>query len=86
MVIISPYAKPGYTDTSAASFASVLSYTEAAFDLPYLTTKDELAYDFSGSFDYSQAPLAPVHMTITPVSRAELQAVADSPPDPDDPT
>lgn len=86
MVIISPYARPGYTETATASFASVLAYTEAAFSLPPLTTKDAAAYDYSGSFDYSQVPLAPIRLRMTPVSRAELQAAADSPPDPDDPT
>src|SRR5207302_3842521 len=28
MVIVSPYARPGYTDTTTASFASILAFTE----------------------------------------------------------
>ena len=34
MLLVSPYAKAGYTDSAAASFASILAYTEHAFTLP----------------------------------------------------
>ena len=60
MVIISPYAKPGYTDPKPATFNSVLAYTEHAFGLPALTVNDAAAYDFSNAFNYNQTPLTPV--------------------------
>ena len=33
MVIVSPYAKPAFTDSKAASFASILAFTEHLFGL-----------------------------------------------------
>jgi phospholipase C len=36
LVIVSPYAKPGYTDTTATTFAGILTYTEKNFGLPAL--------------------------------------------------
>jgi phospholipase C len=63
LVIVSPYAKPGYTDTTPASFASILAYTEQNFGLAPLSANDAGAYNFSNAFDYSQAPLRPAQMT-----------------------
>jgi phospholipase C len=40
MIIISPYAIAGHTDSSVASFMSVLAYTEHTFGLPALSTRD----------------------------------------------
>jgi phospholipase C len=62
LIIVSPYAKPGYSDTTPASFASILAYTENNFGLAPLGVNDAQAYDLSGAFDYSQAPLRPAHM------------------------
>ena len=56
MVIVSPYAKPGYTDSNVASFASILAYVEHNFNLPSLGQADSTSYDYSDSFDYSQTP------------------------------
>jgi phospholipase C len=86
MVIISPYALAGSTDRHDASFASVLAFTEHVFNLPALSGDDATAYDFMGSFDFTQQPLAPVNMTQTPIPSAELRALAANPPDADDPT
>jgi phospholipase C len=63
MVIVSPYAKPGFTDSNVASFGSMLAYVEHTFGLAPLAPEDGAAYDFSQSFDYSQDPLPPVHLT-----------------------
>jgi phospholipase C len=60
MVIVSPYAKPGYTDSTTATFESMLAFTEGTFDVDPLAPTDANAYDFHDSFDYSQQPLAPV--------------------------
>jgi phospholipase C len=63
VIFVSPYAKPGYTDTTASTFAGILAYTEHNFGLPPLAEDDSAAYDFHNAFDYSQAPLKPVRMT-----------------------
>jgi len=87
MLIISPYARPGYTDHNNAQFASVLAYVEHTFGLAPLATADSTAYDFSGAFNYSQTPLlAPVKAVVTPISSAEKAYLAAHPDAPDDPT
>ncbi len=62
MVIVSPYAKPGYTDPTVASFASILAFIEHNFGLASLGGLDGTAYDYRNAFNYSQAPLGTVHM------------------------
>ncbi|MGA7987637.1 MAG: alkaline phosphatase family protein [Candidatus Dormiibacterota bacterium] len=86
MIIVSPYAKPGFTDSTNATFASVLAYTEATFGLAPLGPNDAGAYDYSNAFDYQQTPIAPVPMTQQTISPAESQYLAAHPPDPNDPT
>ena len=58
MVIVSPYAKAGSTDSTNATFASILAFTEHTFGLAPLAANDAAAYDYANSFDYTQAPLA----------------------------
>ena len=38
MVIVSPFAKPGYVDTTFSDHSSVLKFIEAAFGLPTLAS------------------------------------------------
>jgi phospholipase C len=86
LVIVSPWAKPGFTDSTTATYASMLAYTEHTFGLAALTTADANAYDYSSSFDYSQTPLAAVGTAPHAISVAEEQYLAAHPPDPNDPT
>jgi len=66
LVIVSPYAKPSYTDRTATTFAGILAYTEHTFGLPPLSVNDKKAYPFSNAFNYRQAPLRPARMVQTP--------------------
>ena len=87
MVIVSPYAKAGSTDSTNATFASILAYTEHTFGLPALAANDAAAYDYANSFDYTQTPLsgAPLaYHPLPPSTLAYLQAHRDDPDD--DPT
>jgi outer membrane protein assembly factor BamB/phospholipase C len=86
MVIVSPYAKAGFTDSNVASFSSMLAYTEHVFGLAPLYTTDANAYDFSASFDYSQTPLRPVPLTQTTIPDWEKRWLREHPPDRNDPT
>jgi hypothetical protein len=73
MVIVSPWARAGTVDSTQASIASMLAFTEHNFGLPALNENDGMAYDYSNAFDFSQAPLAPVPMThsaLSPRARA----------------
>jgi phospholipase C len=83
VVIVSPYAISGHTDSKIATQASFLAFIEHNFGLAPLGLKDSAAYDFSGSFNYSQPPLAPVGLTTsaTPASSLDLPIA-----DPNDPT
>jgi phospholipase C len=71
LVIISPYAKHGYTDTTQASYAGVLAYAEQTFGLAPLGVNDASAYPFTNAFNYHQAPLKPVRMVSRPIPRGE---------------
>jgi TolB protein len=86
MVMISPYAKAAFTDSTNASFASMLAYIEHTFGLAPLSTEDSNAYDFSDSFDYSQRRIAPIRMQSHAVPRWEQRWIRGHPADPDDPT
>jgi phospholipase C len=76
MIIVSPYARAGYTDTTTASFASLLAYTEHTFNLQPLATADANAYDYANSFNYTQTPLTPTLMHTTRISTAERRYIA----------
>jgi phospholipase C len=80
MVIVSPYARPGYTDSTTATFNSMLAYTEHVFGLKPLTRGDAGAYDFSKSFDYAQAPLSapPMHVARIPLREQRYLRVHES--------
>ena len=67
LIIVSPYAKPGHTDTTATTFAGILAYTERTFGLSPLGVNDAAAYPFTNSFDYGQVPLKPVRMVHRPL-------------------
>jgi phospholipase C len=71
LIIVSPYAKPGYTDTTHTTFAGILAYTEQTFGLAPLGVNDAEAYPFTNAFNYSQKPLKPVRMVTRPVPRAD---------------
>ena len=87
MIIISPYARAGSTDSRVASFASVLAYAEHTFGLAPLSSKDATAYAYGNSFNYRQKPLlSPFHPMATAIPPAELKQLAATPPDPNDPT
>jgi phospholipase C len=67
LIIVSPYAKPGFTDTTPATFAGILAYTEHTFGLGALGPNDNYAYPFSNAFNYSQVPLKPARMVQRPL-------------------
>jgi phospholipase C len=60
LIIISPYARPGYISHKQYEFSSVLKFIEERFGLPPLTARDADANDITDSFNFNQAPLAPL--------------------------
>jgi len=59
---VSPFAKPGFTGTSAASCAGILSFAEHNCGLSPLGPNDDQAYPFISAFNFHQTPLRPVHV------------------------
>jgi len=85
MVIVSPYAKASYTDSSvASSYDSILAFTERVFGLQALTSRDANAYDYFGSFNFSQQPRPPVRLTHHAIPRWERHWLRAHPPEPDE--
>jgi phospholipase C len=56
MLLISPWARPGFVAHETLEFASVLKMIETIFDLPPLTERDANAGDMLDLFDFSQRP------------------------------
>jgi phospholipase C len=54
LLMISPYAKPGFVSHTQYEFASLLRFAEDRFNLPRLTTRDSAANDMTDSFDFTQ--------------------------------
>jgi phospholipase C len=84
LLIVSPYAIAAHTDTTPATFASILAYTEQNFGLTSLSANDAAgAYAFGNAFNYNQTPLQPVAMQL---SKLPPGANAPAAIDPSDPT
>ena len=85
MFIVSPWARPGYTDSNPATFVSTLAFVERIFGLAPLhpcriishphCTDDANSYDFLRAFDFAQEPLPPVKMVRTAFTPAELAII-----------
>jgi phospholipase C len=87
MVIASPYTKPSYVDSTPATFASILRFTEETFGLTALGVNDAQAYDYANAFDFSGAArVSRARLYSRPVSPSSIAFIGSHPPDSDDPT
>lgn len=57
VLVISPYARPGYVSHTQHEMGSMLHFMEVTFGLGTLGTRDFVSDDFGDCFDYSQTPL-----------------------------
>jgi phospholipase C len=55
MVIISPWVKPGFTDSTKTTFAGVARFAEITLGMPSLNGIDRAAYPYTDAFDFSQS-------------------------------
>ena len=70
-IIISPYARAGFTDHTPVHFSAIQRLMEEAFDLPSMNANDAPGtYDFGDSFDLGQTPIQATAPLRTPVSAA----------------
>jgi phospholipase C len=80
LVIVSPYAKKGFTDHHLATNSSILAYAENVLGVAPVSEQDAGAYDFEEAFDYSQTPTPPfaLHRAVVPRTSRHLP---EPPPD-----
>jgi phospholipase C len=62
MIVISPYARPGYVDKTPRSQASILHFIEAVYNLPSLNAEDANTDDLTALFDFSNPNSSPQHI------------------------
>jgi phospholipase C len=83
MVIVSPFAKEGYTDSNPTSLVGILAFTEQTFGLSPLNSTDGSSYAFQGAFCFNPftgctpAGTAPVSMRsqqVAPMTSSQLAA------------
>lgn len=60
LLVISPWAKPGYVTHTTLEFSSILKFVEQRFGLDPLTARDAQSNDMLDSFDFTQDPLPPL--------------------------
>ncbi|MDQ6900051.1 MAG: hypothetical protein M3072_11175 [Candidatus Dormibacteraeota bacterium] len=71
VVLVSPYTKAGFVDSTPTTIAGILAYVEQNFGLRPLTANDAGAYAFANAFDYSQTPIAGPLMVTSPIPAGE---------------
>ena len=83
LIVVSPYARPGYVSHSTHDFGSILKFIEEIYDLPSLGYADAPADDLSDCFDFKQTPL-PFQTIAAPLSAEHFLSDQRPPTDPDD--
>ena len=69
LLVISPYAKPGFVFKEVSEQASIPRFIERVFGAPALSTIDSAAQDgqandLLNAFDFDQAPLSPLVLSM----------------------
>jgi len=64
MIVISPFAKPGYIAHGTYDFTSVLKFIEERWGLARLTARDGRAPDMREVFNFSQRPNPPLIISV----------------------
>jgi phospholipase C len=83
LIVVSPFAKPGYVSHVTHDFGSILKFIEELYNLPSLGYADAPADDLADCFDFRQTPLP--FQTITAQFDASHFLNDTRPPtDPDD--
>jgi phospholipase C len=60
LLVISPYAKPGYVTDETGDFSSILRFMEERFNLQHLSRRDDHASDMMDAFNFNQMPNSPL--------------------------
>jgi phospholipase C len=81
LIVISPYAKPGYVSHQQAEFSSLAKFVLANWSLPSLGERDALSStsDLMDFFDFTQEPIAPsTQALVTVPTMIEVENNLDS--------
>jgi phospholipase C len=75
LLIISPFAKPGYVSHTVYEHSSILKFIETRYHLQGLTARDAAASNMLDSFDFGQLPQPPLILQShqCPLSRTGAQ-------------
>jgi phospholipase C len=69
-LLVSPYAKKGYIDSTQLDFTSVLKFIESNWNVASLASRDASANNFLSAFDFTQAPRQAGLLSMTYGSKA----------------
>jgi phospholipase C len=70
LLVISPYARPGFIFHETSDFSSVLRFIEEVNHLPSLGRRDATANDLLHAFDFQQDPIPPLVLNERDCSQA----------------
>ncbi len=76
-LLISPYARRGFIDSTTYEFSSVLRFIEDNWGLTQLTRRDRIADNLTNALDFSRAPRKPLPQPLRTDCRG---AIWDPPP------
>ncbi len=62
-LLVSPYARKGYIDSTTLDFTSVLKFIQENWGLPALAERDAKANSLTSAFDFSQPPRKPIFIS-----------------------
>jgi phospholipase C len=79
-LVISPWAKHHYIDSTMYEFASLLRLAEVTFNLPTLGTRDVKSNDMMNSFDFGQSPQPPLIEPANFIGPASIITTSSSTP------
>lgn len=75
-LLISPYARHGYIDSTELDFTSILKFIEYNWDIKPLAERDANANNFLSAFDFEQAPRKAEFL---PITRGETLSLKKAP-------
>jgi phospholipase C len=67
-LLVSPYAKSGYIDSTVLDFTSILKFIEQNWNIPSLASRDSHANNFLSAFNFNQSPRLPNYLPITRIT------------------
>ena len=72
-LLVSPYAKQGYVDSTVLDFTSILRFIEDNYNLPALAERDASANSLTSAFDFTRTPREPRIVAMTRGEKATPQ-------------